>query len=121
MRCKALARPPHRCGGLFIGIITHITSEMLVMTLENIGVEIQQQDWHALKTEEVLSHLKVQGIGLTSEEAKRRLEHFGPNQLKEAARPSFLQMLWEQLNNFVVILLIVASVISALLDRKSVV
>src|SRR5689334_20687956 len=117
MRCKALARPPHRCGGLFIGIITHITSEMLVMTmtLENIGIEIQQQDWHALETEEVLSHLKVQGNGLTSEEAKRRLERFGPNQLKEAARPTFLQTLWEQLNNFVVILLIVASMISALL------
>jgi len=86
------------------------------MTLENIGnVEIQQQDWHALETEEVLGQLRVQGNGLTSEEAKRRLERFGPNQLKEAARPTFLQMLWEQLNNFVVILLIVASLISALL------
>jgi len=69
----------------------------MTMTLENIGIEIQQQDWHALETEEVLSHLKVQGNGLTSEEAKRRLERFGPNQLKEAARPTFLQTLWEQL------------------------
>jgi len=86
------------------------------MTLENIGnVEIQQQDWHVLETEEVLGQLRVQGNGLTSDEAKRRLERFGPNQLKEAARPTFLQMLWEQLNNFVVILLIVASLISALL------
>ncbi|HSB00357.1 MAG TPA: cation-translocating P-type ATPase, partial [Anaerolineales bacterium] len=51
----------------------------------------------------------------TSAEAKRRLEHYGPNQLKEAPRTTFLQMLWEQLNNFVVILLIVASVISGLL------
>ncbi|HMB21933.1 MAG TPA: HAD-IC family P-type ATPase, partial [Anaerolineales bacterium] len=74
-----------------------------------------QQEWHALETEEVLSHLKVQDNGLTSEEAKRRLELVGPNQLKEAPRPTFLKMLWEQLNNFVVILLIVASVISALL------
>ncbi len=57
----------------------------------------------------------MEGNGLTTEEVKRRLEHYGPNQLKEAPRPSFLHMLWEQLNNFVVILLIVASVISALL------
>ena len=86
------------------------------MALENKGtIEIQQQDWHALKTEEVLSHLKVQGNGLTAEEAKKRLVYYGPNQLKEAPRPTFLQMLWEQLNNFVVLLLIVASVISALL------
>jgi len=74
-----------------------------------------QQEWHALEAKEVLSHLKVQDNGLTSEEAKKRLEHYGPNQLEEAPRPTFLQMLWEQLNNFVVILLIIASIISALL------
>jgi Ca2+-transporting ATPase len=79
------------------------------------GENPKQQEWHALTAEEVLDHLKVEDSGITSEEAKRRLEHYGPNQLTEAPRPTFLQMLWEQLNNFVVILLIVASVISALL------
>jgi len=75
----------------------------------------KQQEWHALEAKQVLQHLEVHDGGLTSEEAERRLEHYGPNQLREASRPGFLQMLWEQLNNFVVILLIVASVISALL------
>jgi Ca2+-transporting ATPase len=75
----------------------------------------KQQEWHALKAEEVLHHLEVHDRGLSSEEAGRRLEHYGPNQLREAPRPGFLAMLWGQLNNFVVILLIVASVISALL------
>jgi len=74
-----------------------------------------EHEWHALKTEEILKHFEVQENGLTSGEAKRRLEHYGANQLKEAARPSFWQTLWEQLNNFVVILLIIASLISALL------
>ena len=74
-----------------------------------------KQEWHALDAKEVLSHLEVQGNGLTSQEAKKRLEHYGPNQLEEAPRPTFLRMLWEQLNNFVVILLIIASIISALL------
>src|SRR5215213_625594 len=103
-----------------IGTATTITTEMLVMTLENNSkaefpqAEVQPE-WHALKAEEVLTHLKVRGDGLTSEEAKKRLEHYGPNQLKEAPRPTFLQMLREQLNNFVVILLIVASLISGLL------
>jgi Ca2+-transporting ATPase len=73
------------------------------------------EEWHALKADEVLDHLKVAQGGLSSEQAKQRLEHYGPNQLKEAPRQTFLQMLWEQLNNFVVILLIVASAISALL------
>ena len=79
------------------------------------GENPRQQEWHTLTAEEVLDHLRVEDSGLTSGEAKRRLEHYGPNQLTEAPRPTFLQMLWEQLNNFVVILLIVASVISALL------
>ncbi|MFT3891781.1 MAG: cation-translocating P-type ATPase [Anaerolineales bacterium] len=77
--------------------------------------DTKQHEWHALEAVEVLAHLKVQDHGLSTGEAKSRLEKYGPNQLKEAPRPTFLQMLWEQLNNFVVILLIVASVISALL------
>ena len=79
------------------------------------NIEAQTQEWHALGADEVLNHLKVETGGLTTTEAKKRLEHYGPNQLEEAPRPSFLQMLWEQLNNFVVILLILASLISALL------
>ncbi|MBI5951823.1 MAG: cation-translocating P-type ATPase [Chloroflexi bacterium] len=77
--------------------------------------EIKEQEWHALKAEEVLHHLEVQDEGLTSAEAEKRLQHYGPNQLEEAPRPGFLALLWGQLNNFVVILLIVASIISALL------
>ena len=76
---------------------------------------IKSQEWHALQAEEVLRNLAVQSKGLTTEEARKRLQRFGPNQLQEAPRPTFLQTLWEQLNNFVVMLLIVASVISALL------
>jgi len=71
--------------------------------------------WHALTAEDVLRHLKVQEEGLTAEQVARRLNQYGLNQLQEAPRPTFLQMLWDQLNNFVVILLIVASTISALL------
>jgi Ca2+-transporting ATPase len=75
----------------------------------------KEEAWHALPAEDVLRHLEVQDDGLNNEQAARRLAQYGPNQLQEAPRPTFLQMLWEQLNNFVVILLIVASVVSALL------
>ncbi len=77
--------------------------------------EMKDQDWHALKAEEVLKHLEVQDAGLSSAEVEKRLQYYGQNQLNEAPRPGFLALLWAQLNNFVVILLIVASVISALL------
>ena len=81
----------------------------------NGTIKGHEHEWHTLKPEQVLKHFEVQDNGLTTDEAKKRLAYYGPNQLKEAPRPTFLQMLWEQLNNFVVILLIVASVISALL------
>ena len=74
-----------------------------------------EQEWHALSADDVLDHLEVHDEGLTSAEAEKRLAHYGPNQLNEAPRPGFLVILWAQLNSFVVILLIVASVISALL------
>ncbi len=75
----------------------------------------KQHEWHALTAEEVLLHLKVQDQGLSAEEAAKRLAHYGENQLHESPRPGFWHILWEQLNNFVVILLIIASLISALL------
>ncbi len=87
--------------------------------LQNNKAPVSQQDeiWHALSAEEVLEHLKVRENGLTSADAAQRLTQYGPNQLTQAARPGFLRLLWEQFNNFIVMLLIVASIISALLGE----
>ncbi|MBL8089285.1 MAG: cation-translocating P-type ATPase [Anaerolineales bacterium] len=74
-----------------------------------------QQEWHALTGEQVLQHLQVYDEGLTTVEAEKRLKHYGLNQLREAPRPGFWALMWRQLSSFVVILLIIASVISALL------
>ena len=76
-----------------------------------------QTPWHALEVEEVLRDLQVHENGLTAEEASQRLQRYGSNQLQEAPRPGFWTTLWDQLNNFVVILLIVSSIISALLGE----
>ena len=79
------------------------------------NAQVEEKAWHALTPEDVLRHLEVQEDGLSEEQAARRLAQYGQNQLQEAPRPTFWHMLWDQLNNFVVILLIVASIISALL------
>lgn len=71
--------------------------------------------WHALETESVFEKLGTGAQGLDVNEAAIRLEKFGPNELKEKPRPTFLQLVMAQLNDFIVILLIVASIISALL------
>jgi Ca2+-transporting ATPase len=77
----------------------------------------QNESWHALSAEEVLEHLKVHENGLTSTEVAERQAQYGLNQLIEAARPGFLKLLWEQFNNFIVMLLIVAAVVSAFLGE----
>jgi Ca2+-transporting ATPase len=78
--------------------------------------EIDGDSWHAVDPDEVLKRLATYAeSGLTSSEAEKRLTQYGPNELEEAPPTSFWQMLGEQFNNFVVILLIVAAVISALL------
>ncbi len=71
--------------------------------------------WIALPADETLEHLATSPSGLTTEEARRRLVRYGPNQLVEAPPPPFWRKVWEQFNNFVVWLLIVAAVISAFL------
>ncbi len=73
-------------------------------------------EFHTLGVDEVLRHLATPpDTGLTSQEARRRLAEHGPNQLDEAPPTSIWKMLWEQFNNFVVWLLLVAVVISAVL------
>ena len=85
----------------------------------NIIVPDRNRDsWHALEAEEILEQLATPAdTGLTTEEASQRLEQYGPNQLREAPPVTFWQMLWQQFNNFVVILLVVACIISAVLGE----
>ncbi len=72
-------------------------------------------DAHTYPVAEVAEKLASDPVnGLTEEEASRRLAQVGPNELREEPPPTLLQMLWDQFNNFVVILLIVAAIISAI-------
>jgi Ca2+-transporting ATPase len=72
--------------------------------------------WHALKQDELLAKLETRHQeGLSLEEVKKRQEKFGSNELLEKPRPFFFQMLLEQFKDFIVLMLIVAAVISAIL------
>lgn len=75
----------------------------------------EQSDWHSLPAEKVLEYLQVHESGLTGAEAAERLAQYGHNQLIEKPRPGFLKMLWDQINSFVVWLLIVAAIVSGLI------
>ena len=64
--------------------------------------------------EEVLSGLGVGADGLTTAQAKERLEQYGPNKLKEAEKPTLLQRFIEQLKDPMLIILMIAAGVSAL-------
>ncbi len=75
-----------------------------------------EKHFYAQDVEEVLHELATPvERGLTAAEVKKRTEIYGPNQLREAPQTSIWRMLWDQFNNFVVWLLVVASVISLFL------
>ncbi|MEA3408680.1 MAG: cation-translocating P-type ATPase [Chloroflexota bacterium] len=69
--------------------------------------------WHIKSPEQVAEALDTSPTkGLSEEEAQRRLERYGPNQLEERPRPGFLARLWGQLNDFLILILIVSAIIS---------
>ena len=75
-------------------------------------------DWHSLSAEDAARQLSTPlESGLDSAEAARRLDLYGPNQIDSAARPTFLQLLFAQFNNFIILLLIGAASISGLLGE----
>ena len=71
------------------------------------------QNWHTQTIEDLTLE---QGTdlekGLTQEEAARRLEKYGPNELIERGVKSPWKILWEQLTGIMVLILIIAAVIS---------
>ncbi len=73
--------------------------------------------WHSKKTERVLSELKVDQQGLSSDEAKRRLEEFGYNQLEAKKGVTPLQIFLNQFKDVFVIMLLIATAISFLIGE----
>ena len=72
--------------------------------------------WHQLPVQEVVQNLESDSErGLSAEAVRQRLEGDGPNTLQEAPLPSFWALLLDQFKDFLVLILIVASVLSFIL------
>ena len=63
--------------------------------------------------DEVMKSLNVTAEGLTSEEAKRRQQQYGPNKLKEAEKATWFQRFMAQLKDPMLIILMIAAAVSA--------
>jgi len=79
-------------------------------------IVMADQVWHARGVEDALAGLETNAEqGLTLAEVQERQMRCGFNELQEKALPSFWELLGRQLKDFIVILLMVAALVSALL------
>ena len=78
--------------------------------------EFRYHDINRLTVEEVLKRLETSGGGLTADEARRRLAHFGPNVLTEPDRYRLLRGLTRHFTHFLAVLLWIAAALSFTAD-----
>ena len=74
-------------------------------------------DYYKFSLTDALQDLGTSPDGLCSEEARSRLEKYGPNELAEKKRTSALTMLLSQFKDFMIIVLIGAAVISGIIGE----
>jgi magnesium-transporting ATPase (P-type) len=74
--------------------------------------------WHAMTVEEVIANLglseNVTKVGLTSAEAKERLERFGPNKMTEGVKKTLCQRIYDQVADVLVGILVFVAIVSAI-------
>jgi len=74
--------------------------------------------WHAADVESVLESLGSSVEGLSEEEAQRRLEEYGPNELREERRVTPLELFVGQFKSVLVIILVISAVVSAYISMR---
>ena len=80
---------------------------------------VKQRLWHTLDLEETFVALESSPGGLKVDEAERRLAEYGPNEIESAHKVSKLAILWAQVKNPLVFVLLVAAAISLLAGKTA--
>ena len=74
--------------------------------------------WQTLKKDEILKSLGTnEKSGLQYEQVKKRQDEYGKNKLKEKKKESLFIKFLKQFNDFMIIILIIASIISAIVSK----
>jgi Ca2+-transporting ATPase len=77
----------------------------------------RQTDWHRHDVEAVLADLDAPSTGLSTADARQRLDRYGPNELQALARSSAWHTLAAQFKNLLVIILLAATALSGILGH----
>jgi len=74
---------------------------------------------HQKKIDDILAELRTSLQGLSSEEAEKRLEEYGRNELKEKKKKTPFMMFLDQFKDFMILVLIAAAVVSGVIGELS--
>ena len=73
--------------------------------------------WHTVSVADTLAHLATASLGLSSGEAARRVQVYGPNELTSLTRESAWRTFAAQFKNALIVILLFATVISGFLGH----
>jgi len=79
---------------------------------------LEKRDWYAEDIDAVIEHLESDKGGLSEEEASRRLDVYGPNELKEEKKTTALELLIGQFKSILVVILIISAIVSAYISYR---
>lgn len=75
-------------------------------------------NFYALDIESTLTEVQASPAGLSKEEAQKRLEAYGKNELAEGKKKSLLVKFAEQFKDFMILVLLAAAIISAIVSHE---
>jgi len=76
-------------------------------------ISMHDRESHAKPIEDLVEGLRTNlQSGLSAPEAQDRLRRLGANELSERPRPGFFALLWRQFDNYLVLILVVAALVS---------
>jgi len=76
-------------------------------------------EWHSITSENVLTELKSSKEGISKQEAAIRLKKFGLNTIKTKSSDTVLRMVFRQLHNPLIYVLLASSLLAFVLDKKT--
>ncbi len=73
--------------------------------------------WHSMKIEDVLKELNTTEEGLSDKEAEKRLKEHGYNELRGKKRRTIFELIWSEITDPMILILIGASILSFVLKE----
>src|ERR1035437_2990536 len=87
--------------------------------LSDTATELAREDWHAMPPEAIVADLATDPVrGLSAAEARHRLAIYGSNELVHAAAMSALSVFAQQFASFVIWILILAALVTAVMGER---